>query len=66
MKFLKKLLPDLVAAMALGMIVLVILDSFNPFMAFLTSGSTKVYIVIMGVVSVAAALTAAVDRNNRE
>ena len=67
MKLLKRLLPDLAAAMALGMVVLAILDSFNPFMSFLTSNCTKVYAVILGIVSVASALTVAVERarNNR-
>ena len=62
MKLLKILLPDAAAAMALGMIVLVIMDSFNPLMSFLTSTSTKVYIVIMGAVCVAAAMVTALDR----
>ena len=43
----KLLLPLLTNAMLLGMLLIVYLDGRNPFMAFLTSTPSKVYIVMM-------------------
>ena len=50
MRFLKSFLPHLSAAMALGLVVIMILDGYNPLMKFLTSSVTKAYIIIMAVV----------------
>ena len=46
MKFLKNFLPHLAIAMAVGLVVIMILDGFNPLMKFLTSDVTRAYIVI--------------------
>lgn len=46
MKFFKWLMPHLAAALLMGLAVLVILDSRNPLMAFLTSPSSHVYILL--------------------
>ncbi len=43
----KLLLPLLTNAMLLGMLLIVYLDGRNPYMAFLTSAPSKVYIVLM-------------------
>ena len=58
MRFLRSFLPHLALALALGVIVLVILDGFNPLMAFLTSRVSKIYILTACVCSVIASLIA--------
>lgn len=50
MKFIKGFLPHLAIAMLLGFIVLIILDGRNPLMAFITSDTSKVYMLIMCIV----------------
>ena len=55
MKAVKEFLAHLAIAMLLGLVVIAILDDFNPFMAFLTSKGTKVYTVILCVVGVTVA-----------
>lgn len=40
----KRVLAKILIALALGLLVLVVLDGYNPTMAFLTSTSSKVYI----------------------
>lgn len=40
----KRVLAKILIALALGLLVLVVLDGYNPTMAFLTSASSKVYI----------------------
>ena len=47
MRFIRYILPHLVIAMALGLLVMAVLDSFNPTMAFLTSRASKTYIGIL-------------------
>lgn len=47
MKFIKGFLPHLAAAMLLGLVVLIVLDGYNPLMGFLTSGVSKVYMLLM-------------------
>lgn len=47
MRFLKSFLPHLAIAMLLGLLVLIVLDGRNPLMAFLTSGASKVYMIVM-------------------
>ncbi len=47
MRFIRYILPHLVIAMALGLLVIAVLDSFNPTMAFLTSRASKTYISIL-------------------
>lgn len=48
MKFLKNFLPHLAIAMAVGLVVIMILDGFNPLMKFLTSDVTRAYIDNIG------------------
>lgn len=52
MRFIKNFLPHLSIAMLLGMIVLVIFDNHNPLLKFLTSDTSKTYIILMCAVSV--------------
>ena len=47
MRAVKELLAHLLIAMLLGMVVITILDGYNPLMAFLTSRATKIYIMTM-------------------
>ena len=47
-------LAMLANALLLGLIVLVILDARNPFLQFLTSGPSHVYLLTTAVVGVAA------------
>ena len=56
MKALKEFIAHLSIAMLLGMVVITILDGYNPLMAFLTSKATKVYIIVMCILGVATAV----------
>ena len=58
MKFLKNFLPHLAIAMAVGLVVIMILDGFNPLMKLLTSDVTRAYIVILAIVVVASSIIA--------
>lgn len=53
----------LACAFLLGMLVLVFLDGRNPTMAFLTSGASKVYILLMCVLSITALYTCLFGRD---
>ena len=55
-KLLLKLLPDMAAAFQLGLIVLVVLNSRNPTMSFLTSDASIVFILCAAAVTLAALL----------
>ena len=46
MKKLSRFLPHLAIAMLLGLMVITVLDGYNPLMAFLTSQTSKIYIFI--------------------
>ncbi len=63
MKFLRAFLPHLAVAMLLGLVVLIILDGFNPLMAFLTSNVSKLYMLIMCLVSIAVIISALVRQH---
>ena len=52
MKYVKAFLPHLLIAMLAGMVVITVLDGFNPLMAFLTSNTSKTYIGVMCVVGI--------------
>ena len=56
MKALMEFIAHLSIAMLLGMVVITILDGYNPLMAFLTSSTTKIYIVVMCILGVTAAI----------
>lgn len=56
MRAVKEFLAHLLIAMLLGMVVITILDGYNPLMAFLTSRATKVYIIVMCILGVATAV----------
>lgn len=65
MKFLKNFLPHLAIAMAVGLVVIMILDGFNPLMKFLTSDVTRAYIVILVIVVViSSVISIAENRKN--
>ncbi len=65
MKFLGRFLPHLSLALALGLIVLVVLDGYNPMMAFLTSRPSKIFMLAVCVSSVLVSLVCIV-RDRRE
>ena len=50
-------LAMLANALLLGLIVLVILDARNPFMAFLTSTPSHIYLLLLAVVGIASCST---------
>ena len=56
MKALKEFIAHLAIAMFLGMVVITVLDGYNPLMAFLTSNTTKVYIIVMCILGLVTAL----------
>lgn len=56
LRALRNFLPHLTIAMALGMAVLVYLDGRNPYMEFLTSGASKVYILLLCALCLAVAI----------
>ncbi len=56
MRAVKEFLAHLAIAMLLGMVVITILDGYNPLMAFLTSKATKIYIMIMCALGVIVAI----------
>ena len=65
MKFLKNFLPHLAIAMAVGLVVIMILDGFNPLMKVLTSDVTRAYIVILAIVVViSSVISIAENRKN--
>ena len=56
MRAVKEFIAHLAIAMLLGMVVITILDGYNPLMAFLTSKASKVYIIVMCILVVATAV----------
>jgi len=61
MRKIKEFLPHLCLSMALAMIVIVILDVRNPLMKFLTSGTSKTYIIAFCVITVIVAIISIFD-----
>ena len=62
MKFIKDFLPHLSIAMLLGLAVLVVLDERNPLMNFLTSSTSKIYLLILCAVGLAVAVLVISER----
>ena len=56
MRAVKEFIAHLAIAMLLGMAVITILDGYNPLMAFLTSSTTKIYIIVMCILGLVTAL----------
>ncbi len=56
MKAVTEFIAHLTIAMLLGMVVITILDGYNPLMAFLTSRVTKIYIVVMCILGLVTAV----------
>ena len=54
-------LPHLAIAMALGLVVIMILDGYNPLMKFLTSSTTKAYIIILAFVVITSSIMLIAD-----
>lgn len=54
--FIKYILPHLLLCMALGLVLIVVLDGYNPMMGFLTSDVSKTYIYILCALAVLMAL----------
>mgnify|MGYP000177475998 CR=1 FL=1 len=54
--FIKYILPHLLLCMALGLVLIVVLDGYNPMMGFLTSDVSKAYIYILCALAVLTAL----------
>ena len=50
------ILPHLLLSMALGLVLITVLDGYNPMMGFLTSDVSKIYIYILCVLAVLTAL----------
>ena len=49
-------LPHLLLSMALGLVLITVLDGYNPMMGFLTSDVSKIYIYILCALAVLTAL----------
>lgn len=49
----KRLLAKILIALALGLLVISVLDGYNPTMAFLTSTPSKAYILITCIAAIA-------------
>ncbi len=64
MRFIRNALPHIALALILGLLLLAVLDSFNPLMAFLTSSPSKLYIVITCFFTVSACISSIL--RNRE
>ncbi len=69
MNILKRILDHISIALCLGLMVIAILDGFNPMMAFLTSRPSKIYIfatctvcVVNGIVSLIIIMLSSSDR----
>lgn len=56
MRFIKGFLPHLAISLVLGLALMVYLDERNPLMAFLTSGVSKIYILILCIVCLTVAV----------
>ena len=54
--FIRYILPHLLLSMALGLVLIVVLDGYNPMMGFLTSEVSKTYIYILCALAVLVAL----------
>lgn len=54
--FIKYILPHLLLSMALGLVLIAVLDGYNPMMGFLTSEVSKIYIYILCALVVLTAL----------
>lgn len=50
------ILPHLLLSMALGLVLITVLDGYNPMMGFLTSDVSKIYIYILCALAVLTAL----------
>ena len=65
-RFLLRVLPHLVLILAVMLLVLVVLNEFNPYMGFLSSGVTRVYYIIFAVLALALSIADAVrDRRKK-
>ena len=49
-------IPHLTIAMAVGLMVFAVLDGYNPMMQWLTSSVSKIYIFLLGALSIATAV----------
>ena len=65
MKKLEEFLPHLSICLLLGLALFMVLDGYNPYMKWLTSPVSKVYIVLCVVVGVATAVLLIVRQRRR-
>ena len=65
MRRIKSALEHLSISMLLGLMVLVYLDGRNPYMAFLTSGVSKVYILLAAALGIASAVLGVAESRKR-
>ena len=65
MRKLLEFIPHLTLVMALGLALFAILDGYNPFMEWLTSGVSKVYIYLFCALSAGTALLCILGRDDR-
>lgn len=62
MRKILEFLPHLTLVMALGLALFAVLDGYNPFMEWLTSGVSKLYIFLFCALSAATALVCIVGQ----
>ena len=63
-KFIRYILPHIALVMLVGIMLITVLDGYNPFMGFLTSAVSKRFIFIGCIAGVISAV-ALIIRNNR-
>ncbi len=56
MRILKILLPHITIAMAIALVVIVILDSYNPMMGFLQGGAFRVLLILEALCTITTAI----------
>ncbi len=65
MRKILEFIPHLTLVLALGLALFTILDGYNPFMEWLTSGVSKLYIYLFCALSAATAVLCAVEQQRK-
>ena len=52
MRRIREFIPHLTLSMAIGLMVFVVLDGYNPMMEWLTSSVSKIYMLLLGALTV--------------
>ena len=66
MKKLEEFLPHLCIAMMLSLLVIVVLDGYNPMMRWLNSGVSKLFLVLCAIVGLVTALMLIARQRHRK